>query len=75
VVLTSLSLSESNLQWYKPFYSTDSTYQIGGFEIAGVINKTVHIDISGNGYHEHYTQNIGTDTYTTNAYAYTLTSE
>lgn len=75
VVLTALSLSENNLQWYKPFYSTDSTYQIGGFKITGVINKTVHIDISGNGYHKHYTDEIGTNTYPTNAYAYTLTNE
>lgn len=75
VILTALSLDENNLQWYKPFYSTDNAYQIGGFRITGVINKTVHIDISGNGYHKHYTDEIGTDTYPTNAYAYTLTNE
>lgn len=75
VVLTALSLSESNLMWYKPFYSTDDTYQIGGFRITGVINKSVHIDITGNGYHKHYVDEIGTNTYPTNAYAYTLTKE
>lgn len=75
VILTALSLGENNLQWYKPFYSTDNTYQIGGFRITGVIDKTVHIDISGSGYHKHYTDEIGTNTYPTNAYAYTLTNE
>ena len=75
VDLTALSLSENNLQWYKPFYSTDSEYTIGGFRITGIIKKTVHIDISGNNYHKEYTQYIGEDTYSSNAYTYKLTGD
>ena len=75
VTLTSLSLSENNLQWHEPFYSTDDEYQIGGFSIVGSIEKTVHIEISGNGYHEHYRDNIGRMEYSTNPYVYKLTRE
>lgn len=75
IVLTALSLSENDLKWYIPFYSTDNEYKIGGFRITGMIDKTVHITISGDDYYKEYTQHIGYNTYSSNAYTYKLTGE
>lgn len=67
--LTSMYLAPSNFTWYKPFVEGD-TYNLGGVNIGGNIQKTLKIRVSKEGYEKLYEVNIGSDIYTTTAYVF-----
>lgn len=67
--LTSMYLSPSNFAWNKPFIEGE-TYNLGGLNIGGNIQKVLKVRVTNDslGYSHTFEQNIGTATYTTNAY-------
>lgn len=69
---TSMYLSSSNFNWYRPFIEGEA-YNLGGMNIGGSIPKVLHIKVSNSqlGYSKVYEENIGTKTYTNVAYYYT----
>lgn len=69
---TSMYLSTSNFNWYRPFIEGEA-YNLGGMNIGGSIPKVLHIKVSNSqlGYSKVYEENIGTKTYTNVAYYYT----
>lgn len=67
--LTSMYLAPSNFTWYKPFVEGD-TYNLGGVNIGGNIQKILKIRVSKEGYEKLYEVNIGSDIYTTTAYVF-----
>lgn len=69
---TSMYLSPSNFNWYRPFIEGEA-YNLGGMNIGGSIPKVLHIKVSNSqlGYSKVYEENIGTKTYTNVAYYYT----
>lgn len=69
VNLTSMYLSPSNFTWYTPFIE-GATYNLGGMFIGGNLQKVLKIKVAKEGYEKLYEENIGKDTYTSNAYVY-----
>lgn len=69
VSLTSMYLSPANFAWNVPFHE-GSTYNLGGMNIGGAIDKDLHVVITGDNYYASYIEKIGTATYVTNAYYY-----
>lgn len=65
--LTTMSMSPANVGWHNPFIE-GSTYGFGSFTITGSLQKTVHVNVTGDGYSRSYTDNIGTRTYSSNYY-------
>ena len=57
--LTTMSMSPANVGWHNPFIE-GSTYGFGSFTITGSLQKTVHVNVTGDGYSRPYTDNIGT---------------
>lgn len=68
VQLTSLGVSAPNFQWWTA-YATDISVP---FIIAGNVSKVLHVSMEGEGYHQEYTQNLGTATYTDTPLVFTL---
>lgn len=65
--VTTMYLAPANFNWAKPF-TEGSQYALGGVTIGGVIPKVLRIKVTGEGYEKTYENNIGTQTYITNAY-------
>lgn len=70
VNLTSMYLSPSNFTWYAPFIE-GATYNLGGMNIGGNLQKILKIKVAKEGYEKIYEVNIGSATYITNAYTFT----
>lgn len=70
VNLTSMYLSPSNFTWYTPFIE-GATYNLGGMNIGGNLQKILKIKVTKEGYEKIYEVNIGSATYITNAYTFT----
>lgn len=70
VNLTSMFLSPSNFTWYTPFIE-GATYNLGGMNIGGNLQKVLKIKVAKEGYEKIYEVNIGSATYITNAYTFT----
>lgn len=70
VNLTSMYLSPSNFTWYTPFIE-GATYNLGGMNIGGNLQKVLKIKVTKEGYEKIYEVNIGSATYITNAYTFT----
>ncbi len=68
--LTSMYLSPSNFTWYTPFIE-GATYNLGGMNIGGNLQKVLKIKVAKEGYEKIYEVNIGSTTYITNAYTFT----
>lgn len=70
VYLTAMYLAPSNLDWHTPFVEGEP-YSLGGMNIGGALDKTLHVRVSGQGgYEATYEKHIGMATYVTNAYAF-----
>ena len=68
VTLTSMYLQASNFTWNIPFIQ-GQVYQLGGMNIGGAINKMLYVKVTKDElYQRTYSKNLGTQTYTTNAY-------
>lgn len=65
--LTTMSMTPADVSWNNPFIE-GSSYGFGSFTITGALQKTVHINVTGNGYSKSYTDNIGTRTYSSSYY-------
>ena len=65
--LTTMSMTPADVSWNNPFIE-GSSYGFGSFTITGALQKTVHINVTGNGYSKSYTDNIGTRTYPSSYY-------
>lgn len=65
--LTTMSMTPADVAWNNPFVE-GSSYGFGSFTITGALQKTVHINVTGNGYSKSYTDNIGTRTYPSSYY-------
>lgn len=70
VNLTSMYLSPSNFTWYTPFIE-GATYNLGGMNIGGNLQKVLRIKVAKEGYEKLYEVNLGNATYITNAYVFT----
>ena len=70
VNLTSMFLSPSNFTWYTPFIE-GATYNLGGMNIGGNLQKVLKIKVAKEGYEKLYEVNLGNATYITNAYVFT----
>lgn len=57
VAVTSMALLPFNFNWWSPFIE-GQTYKLGGLKILGSLAKTLHIEVSGNGYSKSYTDSI-----------------
>lgn len=70
--LTSMYLTPSNFAWHVPFVE-GNVYQLGGMNIGGSISKKVMVRVTNTekNFTATYEKNIGTATYTTNAYFFT----
>lgn len=68
VQLTSLGISAPNFAWWTAFAGDITTPMI----INGNINKTLNVTVTGDDYHQSYTQNLGTAIYTDTPYNYVL---
>ena len=68
VQLTSLGISAPNFQWWTA-YATDLSVP---FVISGNVSKVLHVSMEGEGYHQEYTQNLGTATYTDTPLVFSL---
>ncbi len=69
VNLTSMFLSPSNFTWYTPFIE-GATYNLGGMNIGGNLQKVLRIKVAKEGYEKLYEVNLGNATYITNAYVF-----
>lgn len=68
VTLTSLGVSAPNFSWWLA-YSKDIVIPM---VIAGNINKTLNVTITGEGYSQSYTQSLGTSIYTDTPLNYSI---
>ena len=69
VTLTSMYLSPSNFTWYTPFIE-GKTYNLGGMNIGGNLEKTLFVKVTKEGYEKLYEVAIGTNIYTDTAYIF-----
>lgn len=70
VNLTSMFISPANFAWNVPFIENEP-YNLGGLNIGGDLNKTLHIKVSnGFDYTKTYDVNIGLEQYINTSYFY-----
>jgi hypothetical protein len=69
VTLTSMYLAPSNFTWYTPFIE-GKTYNLGGMNIGGNLEKTLFVKVTKEGYEKLYEVAIGTNIYTDTAYIF-----
>lgn len=65
--LTTMYLKDANFAWGTPFIE-DERFLLGGLNIGGNLDKTLHIAVSGNGYSKKYEEHIGITQYINIAY-------
>lgn len=68
VQLTSLGVSAPNFAWWTAFSEDIPIPMV----IGGNISKTLNVTVTGDGYHQSYTRNLGTSVYLDTPFIYTV---